>query len=335
MKTIILSAIMGIALSLGTLVAQPTLTIHEKFTAGYFVNFYVIDTTNVNSGATGDGIVWNFANLVKTNKTYTKQYVVPSATEKGDSFPVSTLAEVGNDGTTTYLLERNDTTYEIGFWLNPTGILLRYNRWQVRSVSPQTYKTVCTGNARYYYNYNSFAYKSGGTYTITADSYGTLVLPQGTYNNVVRVRTETMYYDTLQGMGGYVTQVHRVKNSWYNLHNNAPLFEMDSVGVQSPSFSNIRRGVYMHKNPSNSVAESTKETVKAWLNQSTLHIAGLQDDVTSVYLYDASGRLVTRATPTYAAATAQYELEQPITTGIYYVVLPTKNVQYTTKLIVN
>jgi hypothetical protein len=336
MKTIIFSVLTVITLCADTLRAQPTLTAHEKFTPGSSpVNFYVIDTANVSSGATGDAVVWNFANLVQTGSTYTRQYVLPDVTEMGDSFSTATLAEVANDGTTSYLSERNDTTYELGVWLNATGILIKYSRPQVRSVSPQTYKSVCTGTALFQYKYTTYSYKSGGTYTISADSYGTLVLPQGTYNNVVRVRTETLYYDTLQGAGGYVQQVHRVKNSWYNLYNNAPLLEMDSVGIQSPFFTNTRKGVYVHKNPANTVAEVNKETVKAWLNQSTLYIAGLQEEVTMLYLYDATGRLVTKATQNHPSTFAEYMLEQPVTTGIYYVVLPAKTKHYTAKLIVN
>lgn len=332
MKTIFLPALTAVVLSIGTLSAQPTLTAHEKFTAGSVANFHVIDTTNITAGQSGDNAVWDFTHLVKAGTNYTRQYVLPGTTEMGDSFPTATLAEVGNDGTTLYLQEKNDTIFEIGVWLNFTGILIKYTQPQVRCLSPQTYQAVYTGTALYHYKYTTYAYKSGGAYNISADGYGTQILPQGTFNNVVRVKTETLYYDTLQGAGGHVQRVHRIKYSWYNLYNNAPLLEMDSVGVQSPFFSNIRRGIYVHKNPSNTITETDKEAVKVWLNQSTLHVTGLQEEVAMLYLYDATGRLVSKVNKNN---TAQYALEQHITTGIYYVVLPAKTKQYTAKLIVN
>lgn len=335
MKTILLSVTMSLVAAIGSLWAQPTLNNHEKFTPGSVVNFYVMDTSNIHSGASGANVVWNFANLVQTSETYTKQYILPEITEMGDSFPAATLAEVGNDGTTLYLLERNDTIYEIGAWLDYNNILLKYSRPQVRRVSPQTYLSVCTGNALYQYKYDTYPYKSGGAYTITADSYGTLVLPQATYNNVVRIRTETLYYDTLQGAGSYVQQVHRVKHSWYNVYNNAPLFEMDSVRVQSPFFNSTRRGVYTLKNPSNSVATATKEDVRVWVNQSCLNVAGLPEDLPTAYIYDALGKMITKATRKTGTTTAEYALEHPLTKGIYYIVLPANSVQYTAKLLVD
>jgi hypothetical protein len=182
--------------------AQPTLTAANSnpVLGDVFYNYYS-DTSTIFPGPSGAGVTWDFSYItVSTRDTTT--LVTCSVTPYCDSFPGSTIVEfTGLDSAYVYLAPSTATLEYLGGYMpvDLGGVNFVYlpipskmgpypksygSTW--RDTNYQKYDVVSTSM----YDHTLFAQKS------TADGYGTLITPQGTYTNVLRVHTTSISFDT-------------------------------------------------------------------------------------------------------------------------------------------
>ena len=205
--------------------AQPTLTASmNNPVAGDVFNQYNCDTAGVVYGSSGASATWNYSTLAILpgsvgDSFHVVSFVSCSATPYCDSFQAATVATFSKGYHSSSGVVIIDTTY--GYYSTSAsrlGILgFGYPQtfapgYGLDSLSPYenilSYPFTYTNTAND--SFNSFFYDPayGSTYgkeidTATADGYGTLILPTGTYNNVLRIHTIRHIYDTLiiVGMG--------------------------------------------------------------------------------------------------------------------------------------
>jgi hypothetical protein len=148
-------------------------------------------------GASGASQTWNFANLVADSSSIV--YVeLPSATAQGSDFPNATAAVVGPDGT-QYFQASSSVLELVGPSLLGQTVAL---------TNPGSFLTYpCTYQSSWEDDFAG-AVDVGLPVAITgnvigiADGYGTLVLPEGTVNDVLRVRRVTTTTLDIPGIGG-------------------------------------------------------------------------------------------------------------------------------------
>lgn len=170
------------------LLAQPTLNASDMVpTAGSIWAYN--SGPHQDQGAPGIDQTWDFSAL-----TYTEQisflFVAPSSTPNASDFPGATVVQEVNapSGIYNYVLFSSDGAYALGNDLSGFG----YNHF---SDPRQGIKFPLTYNDTWSDPFAGDMMTIGSTGTFygtiegTADGYGTLVLPYGTFTNVLRVHT--------------------------------------------------------------------------------------------------------------------------------------------------
>lgn len=166
----------------------PTLTsANNAFKVGdTFTNQYTKKANGVYFGTPGANQVWDYSNLVDSTAAIDYTAILPSATPYADSFPGSNVAffSIQQDSAYQYFNATSNLVEAVG--AISAGYTTRYIKPQIYIVYPFSYQsffsdtviqTIPTTNTTF-----------NGRDTVTADGYGTLLLPGKMYTNVLRVQ---------------------------------------------------------------------------------------------------------------------------------------------------
>lgn len=178
--------------------AQPTLTAAGcNPTLGYTTN--AAYNSGFAQGASGANQTWNFATIANTS-TANSQYVTVASTPNASQFPNSNLAAFGGGAYSYYNI--SNSAYTLNGVVAPTsGTVISYSNGEDLLRFPFTFGNSYTDNWAATFTSGVNFYRSGST-TVTADGYGTLITPNGTYSNVLRVHFVQTYHDSTD-FGGY------------------------------------------------------------------------------------------------------------------------------------
>jgi len=221
MNTRIISAI---SLSLLFLVARsqgPTLTFSNLAPVpGDVSTSYNADTAGVSPGSAGAGQNWNFSGLnVLTTQTIFI-YVQPSSTPYFASFPSATVAfTTGN--LYSYIIAGPSEYSIIG--ISSSMYTMNYTDPEVLYSFPFSFGNNFTDSLAGSYLLSGNNYVRKGTRTVTADGWGTLILPSGTYNNTLRVKCIQDFIDS-SAMG--VSHIYNTTYLWYDGIHKTPVLNI-------------------------------------------------------------------------------------------------------------
>lgn len=218
-------------LSPAVLFAQPTVTNCEAFNIGTVLRFQKCNTS-VSAGPSGAAQTWDFSGLISLPDTSTEWMVPPSSTSLGGSFPTATFVEKYSNGTFVYVnASHADSSYLVGYADTTSGSTTYYDRPILFSVRPITYNQ--TSVDTFTDNLVSSSYNQHGTgvATVSADGYGTLILPGGSHSNMLRIRVTQVSSDTSSFGVSITTSVSWV---WFDGIHTSALLKIDST--QSGSY---------------------------------------------------------------------------------------------------
>ncbi len=182
--------------------AQITLTEYTSLPEGGDIPLYShvnIQAADIQESSTGANQTWDFSNFTpNTNSEVEFQFSDASSSSYASLFPTSNLY-VFNPASPNYesfILADQDgyrltgtTTYDQSTTLTIT------EGWHILKF-PMTYNTTYTDSLNGHVSGNStLSYTRRGNTIMTADGYGSLVLPYGTVDNVLRVKIERTYAD--------------------------------------------------------------------------------------------------------------------------------------------
>lgn len=207
-----------------TSISQPVITDKIIPVVGDSYSFTNCDTNGISQGNAGAGVTWNFSNLVlKTGQDATFSYdiVSPGQGLKSELFPTATYAYKTEDAygyykTGSSFVERLGTGFADGSEvLTNTEIFMNY---------PFTYGDNSTddfeGNLTMTIEGEVYTLNRKGTVNSTADAYGTLILPQGTFSNVLRIKSIHNTRDTMPppvpGFPGIIMTTEIETYTWTN-----------------------------------------------------------------------------------------------------------------------
>jgi hypothetical protein len=213
--------------------AQPTITANNMPQIGDVVTIAIcsdIPDSDALGMAIGENITWDFSNLTESEEQFFN-FVASEDTDFGEDYPESNICGISWQGNLTfYNTEGNELTTE-GYTAvldgMPLAQIICTDLEKIVSI-PYTYETSFsdefsgTGNAAG----NGFTYS--GSVDFIADGYGTLELPNGTYENVVRYRIDRTETATLIGLPGGVT-VSKTQWAWVSADHRFWLLLMEEV----------------------------------------------------------------------------------------------------------
>lgn len=210
--------------------AQPTLTNIGNFVVGSTFKYQKCSPNSASTAATGANSTWNYSGLTLLADTLTENILAAGAAPHASLFPAANLAEEFSDGTYVYLNKTQADNNMAGiatplvfvFYPNPALVLRRPASFGAAYTDVFT-DTIATANS------SGFHFRGAGTIATTCDGYGTLILPNGTYNNVLRIKTVQRQVDTLLEFGT-VDTTFTVVYTWYDGQHTTSLLRIDSTG---------------------------------------------------------------------------------------------------------
>ena len=205
--------------------SQITLTsTNNNPSIGDSFTIHSFDGATINSGASGANVTWDYSTIISSSNTVST-YVLPSSLSQNASYPLSNMASGTPNSEGYYLIDSDE--YSIA------GAYISGQVQDVYSDVREFYKFPITfgdvfnetfsGNTTNLSTSQTFG--RGGSIQIEADAYGTLILPYGTVNNVLRVKTTTNYTDTF--MAAPIMSYNDVHYFWFNANTKNPILAYD------------------------------------------------------------------------------------------------------------
>ncbi len=302
--------------------AQPTITVNNIPQLGDITTIGICsDMVDENALSTSAGALqnWDFSGLTEASEEQFN-FVDPATTLWPTDFPGSTLCGVSWEQAHSYYAVGPDALETVGQVLIVSGptadtMKLNYSDNNERIIPiPYTYGDSFDDTFSGTFTTNTFFGTVDGTVDFEADGYGTLVLPNATYSNVVRYHISRVQRNTIFGniatqtkeQWAWVSQDHRFWLLLMEINN-------DGFGVESL--------VWYDKDPASagntSVSELLSDAQMLFPNPvragQTVRIHLPKDQYFEhIRLIDAQGRLVLEE-----QVTSEPTLELPVAKGSY------------------
>jgi hypothetical protein len=281
--------------------SQVTLTSSNNPAAGNIKFYIYIDTTGISPGNSGPNQTWNFTNIVRAD-SMVMQWILPSGTPNGSQYPGSDIAS--HDTCYNYFKNSFNKFEYLGTNSQTQNTIVRYSDFQTLMSYPFSYNSSFTDNFSGRFAVQGDSIYRTGTVNVTADAWGTINLPFGSFNNALRVKsiiitkdssvnfnfvfnsTYTLYEWYVPNKKFYVFSIIYIelnvfdgsisfKNASYN-PNSTP------IGIQQIS-TEIPKAFRLHQNFPNPFNPATK-----------IKFALPNGSFTNLNVYDALGREVSR-----------------------------------------
>ncbi len=291
----------GLVLLLSTtvLLAQPTITSNFNPVIGTKVVFSAADTTNVNEGAAGANITYDFSSLQKMGNNLGYTYTAPSATPYASQYTAANFAYAtsSNQGNAGYVYLKTSATKFENIGVATSTLQMVYSDPQTIFEYPTTYNSSYSDDHKGQgtNSQNITTYRRGTT-DIIADGWGTLILPQGTSTDILRVKITQNVVDSISFMGSeIVTESKVVTYNFYKEGFKQQLMSISKVfGKDFFGDDIIIKSVLYYPDAPNSVGELTKQNnIKVYPNpaSSTITINAVNNEaVTNYTITDIVGK---------------------------------------------
>lgn len=319
----------------GAAAAQPTID-HSNFAASPGESFVLSASAWMDPGASGADVTWDFSGLV-IDSSFTETYVDPASTPMTDSFPTATLA-ISEDGGYAYRSFDATGGYYLGYHLGGTSPVVDYQDPEMTFQFPCTYGTQWVDSLFADYLPGPSWYIAG-TINAEADGYGTLILPYGTFTNVLRLQLTRN--STLETQ--WPEDMFSVDTIYYYLHpgTHYPLVEVysNSVGEEG-SFPTMTTGVRWLSDPfagmQGAVAPANALVAVAQGDGLVrLDLSLRTGGAATIDVIDAAGRTVARDRMALSAGASSNTIAvSTLRPGLYIVRMLLNGQQMTTRLVV-
>jgi hypothetical protein len=218
--------------------AQPTVYNIGNYKKGDKLQWIVCDPSAYAPGSGGANQVWDFTGLTPKSGTSTlKDSIVdPAKTGFSHLYPAATLADVSSSGQIAYYYMENGRLYLTGAVDSVNGLTAQYPNSQLLVVSNMKYRDSFTDDFTDYIDYMGIEYQGGGTLHIVVDGYGTLKLPNHTYNNAMRAKLSLIEIDTLNGIP---VTTQSVAYAWFDAYHASSILKMDSAVTSTAAHTDV------------------------------------------------------------------------------------------------
>lgn len=302
--------------------AQPTIYKAMDFSAGASIKFQ--NCQGIAAGPAGASQNWNFSGLKTISNDTTRMTFITAPTNNSYGANIiiktsdSSYMYYNKTATSTYLAAIVDSTVEA------KGMALNYSKNTMLQVQrPLTYNLALTDNFSDEFEVMGSKVKGGGTFTLKADGYGTLTLPSGTFNNVLRVRTEQVQTDTLPAPISQTFTSKTISYIWYDNAHIAPIFRIDSTIIDGSA--DATASYFLKETYATGVADTKMNNlqINGSLSNGTLLLKGdlEQNKKYAVELYNLSGQQLFQSYFTATGNMQKVDVNMDMPAGMYIVKL--------------
>jgi len=193
---------------------------------------------SVNPGDSGTNQIWDLSTISNTT-TNNISIVDPATTSHGSNFPNANVAIKSLLGGENFF-KTSSTTLQF-YGLEANGVLLPYSNPEDIMRFPFTYNDSYTDTFELQFTSGGYDFIRTGTTSVTADAYGTLITPNGTYNNVLRVHKVQNFQDSAINTAPFVNNYTSEEYVWFkegiNMHI-ASTFKLET-SFSPPNYSTV------------------------------------------------------------------------------------------------
>lgn len=192
--------------------AQPTITMEDLTPEiGSSLPYTYIDC--VDPGSSGENQVWDFSDLT-TNLSINIEFVAPQGVPGSENFPQATHVISRQNIQFEFLKIANDSINRLGFYRPQNGpnqeSLTVYPDPMSRPIFPLNYTDTFSDDYSNQTNTEvvfgpepgSLFYDESGNYDGIVDGYGTLITPNGSFENVLRITSTTTDHEFTSTLNG-------------------------------------------------------------------------------------------------------------------------------------
>lgn len=305
------------------LFAQPTINNIQNYAIGSVFKYY--SCTPLPIGPSGAGQTWNFNSLTVADSSST--WIL----SPGSPFPAATFVEKNSDSTLYFIQKVGSANYYLGYIDSTSSgngaiftFIDTFMNGDISAERPLTMNTYYTSSyADANTNGSTYTY-DGAVDTTIADAYGTLILPNNTYTNTIRVKT-TKYDGRTVSLGGQqVSHQHYVEviHSWYDDNHMSPLLVIDSIHYNSINTIKVTlQYLASEQDSSTSVSNISSQQntpLSAFLNNEGFTIQGLQQEAYNISLFNALGQKVYKTNIIAGNSTEHIAFSNNLAPGIYF-----------------
>jgi hypothetical protein len=186
-----------------TILAQPVLTF--PYDAGLLNNTptFHLSSSAVDEGPSGENQFWDFSDF-DVDQSIETSFGLPSETPFAADYPEADLVGIIPDpsGTTYFFYGfEADGVYTLGLEI-PGTLSQPYTDTRKDLQTPLTYLDEYSDIATFTSSSAELVTEGESDFSVTVDAYGTVVTPSGTYENVLRLRSEETTETTIDfGIG--------------------------------------------------------------------------------------------------------------------------------------
>jgi hypothetical protein len=320
MKTIIFF-LLSLYFMTVSLHAQPVLSNSEFYHIGDVIKMVNCDPTGLTAGAPGAGLNWDFSSLTPSGGISTTTVLNDTSTV----FLTSNLLLILPNGDKEYMQENSTDSYVNGITDHGTNATTYYYSYD-KSKRPVSYNTTYIDT----YRVDVPSTTSGTGHLIqTGDAYGTIKLPTGTYNNVLRIKKTQTEVDTISTAPQTTITVSYL---WFDALHSAPLFRIDSVISLS---GNSQTAMYLVASTGVANLNSAPNSYNGYLRNSELILTGSFENgkMYEVTLYSLIGTKILINEFIASGNSISFDIGRPISPGIYIVSITQKNNSVTREVI--
>lgn len=210
-------------------VAQSEVKNAEDFKTGAVLKLQDCDTTDVHPGNSGAKQTWDFSKLKLKQDTITEWMVAPESTPYKDKFTGANQVEKYSNGSYVYVDKQNGQSYLMGY-ASPY-MMVSYPKPVLFAKRPLSYKSKFSDSFTNKFSLSGMDFSGGGTATIEADGYGTLILPNKIYKHVLRVKITQIQTDTIKQYGS-ATTMRIVTYAWFDGEHASALLKISATKSQ-------------------------------------------------------------------------------------------------------
>ncbi len=181
-----------LATTTSLVLAQPTITSSVFGTVGDAINFQEVSTAGLTPGAAGANVTWDFSDITTLPNYYGYELINLADAPENDQFPGANLA--ADNGVDAFGFIKLTSSEYTNYGVFAGGVITYYDDPEELFVFPMSFGTTNTDNLHSTF-FSGIEFERSGTTVSEADAYGTLILPTGSFENVLRVKVAQDYTD--------------------------------------------------------------------------------------------------------------------------------------------
>ncbi len=256
MKKIYISLSVIVVLNNNVFAQAPTITTAAIPQVGFIYNM-MSDTSVAElpmftvSAGSSSAQTWNYSSLFVTTYTNPTSFVAPTGNPGASSFPSATLASNQGGNNWAYFNTGANGMTLIGVDISQSGITaaLTFTPAVQEFPTPFTYSnsvsSISTASTTTTYSSIPVKIVAHQSQTITADAFGAITTPTGTYSNTLRYRIKSITSDSvtspLSPTPLYSSMDSTIQYSWYENTTNALVMSI----TMSASNDSVRKAQYL------------------------------------------------------------------------------------------